>query len=164
MSAANAGTPMSAAMAAPARIVLMLRAQDPCGKFSDCAYSKALGKSLANSLSSDCSKEATAENKFTRMSRALSANNRAHDVDRPPQQGLRSFQRAEAGMGRQRDIVHAGERMVGLERLGMEHVEAGMADAAAAQTLDQRGLIDQGAARGVDQHNARLHARHLRGA
>ena len=46
-------------------------------------------------------------------------------------------------MGRQRHVVHAGERMIGLERLGMEHVEAGVADAAAAQALDQRGLVDQ---------------------
>ena len=41
-------------------------------------------------------------------------------------------QRAEGGVRGQRDIVHPGERMVGLERLGVKHVEPGMADVAAA--------------------------------
>ena len=48
------------------------------------------------------------------------------------------------------------------ERLGVEHVEAGVADAAAAQAVQQGRFVDQRGARGVDENHARLHARELR--
>ena len=48
---------------------------------------------------------------------SLPGENVFHDVDRTPQQRHRGFERAERGMCRQRDIGHAGQRMVGLERL-----------------------------------------------
>ena len=41
--------------------------------------------------------------------------------------------RKAGGMGRYRDIVHGSKRVIGSQRFGVEHVEAGMADAAAAQ-------------------------------
>src|SRR5215472_10669640 len=62
-------------------------------------------------------------------------------------------------MSRQGDVVHAGERVIGPERLGVKHVETGMADMAALDRCDQGGLVRQGAARGVDQDRARLEPR-----
>ena len=64
---------------------------------------------------------------------ARSSRDPLHDVDRAAQQRLRGFERAEGGVRGQRHIVHPRERVVGLQRLGMEHVEPGMADMAAAQ-------------------------------
>jgi hypothetical protein len=61
----------------------------------------------------------------------------AHDVERAAQQVLGGLRGAEGGVGRQGDIVEAGERIVGLDRLGMEHVEPGAADAPRRQRLDQ---------------------------
>ena len=62
----------------------------------------------------------------------------------------------------QRHIRHARERVIGLQWLGVEHVKAGMADMAALQRGDQRRLVHQRAARGVDEDDARLHARDAR--
>ena len=50
-------------------------------------------------------------------------------------------------MGRQRHILHAGERMIGLERLGMIDVESGVADLAALERIEHRAFIHQRAAR-----------------
>ena len=36
---------------------------------------------------------------------------------------------AANGMGRECDVVHAGNRVIGSQRFGVEHVEAGVADA-----------------------------------
>ncbi len=65
-------------------------------------------------------------------------------------------------MGRECHIVELGQRMIGLQRLAVEDVEAGMADMATLQRLDHRRLIDQRAARGVDQDRAGLHPRDAR--
>ena len=59
-------------------------------------------------------------------------NDAADNVDRAAQQRHRRFQRAKAGMGRECDVVHGGERMIGSQRLGVENVKPGMADVAAA--------------------------------
>ena len=83
----------------------------------------------------------------------------AHDIDRPPQQRHRGFQRAEGGVRGQRHVRHFRQRMIGLQRLGVEHVEPGMADVAAFERGDQGRFVHQRAARGVDEDHARLHAR-----
>ena len=44
-------------------------------------------------------------------------------------------------------------------RLLAQHVQAGAQDASLAQRVGQRLLVDQAAARGVDQHRRRLHQR-----
>ena len=82
-----------------------------------------------------------------------------HDVDRPPHQRHRGFQRAEGGMGGERHVLHPRQGMVGLERLGMKNVEAGMADVAALERVDEGRFVDKRAARGVDQDHAGLGAR-----
>src|SRR6516225_9719151 len=64
-------------------------------------------------------------------------------------------------MGGQRDIVEARQRVVRIKRLDVKHVETGMADAAARQSVNERGLVDQRGARGVDEDDARSHAREL---
>ena len=61
-------------------------------------------------------------------------------------------------MGGQRHVLHARQRMVRLERLGMKNVEPGMADMAAREGVEQGRFIDQRAARGVDQDRAGLDA------
>jgi hypothetical protein len=76
-------------------------------------------------------------------------NDAAYNVDRATQQRHRGLERAKADMGRQRDVVQNGKRVIGSQRFGLEHVEPGVADAAAAQGIDERGLVDQGAARGI---------------
>ena len=55
------------------------------------------------------------------------------------------------------DLRQLGERPVG-RRLGLEHVEPGAGDDAAFDRAPQRGLVDQLAARGVDEADARLAA------
>ena len=67
-------------------------------------------------------------------------------------------------MRRERDIFHARERVVGFQRLGVKNIEAGMADAARAQRLDEGCLIDQTGARGIDENHPRLHRCELRGS
>ena len=56
----------------------------------------------------------------------------------------------------------AAKWVIGSQRFGVEHVEAGVADAAAPQPVDERVLVDQRATRRIDEDHARLHARHLR--
>src|SRR5579863_3391680 len=87
----------------------------------------------------------------------------AHDVDGAAQHRHRGFERAERGMRRQRDIVHARQRIVGLQRLGVKHIEPGMADAAGAQRIDEGRLIDQAGAGGIDENHAGFHRCELSG-
>src|SRR6185437_14921879 len=56
------------------------------------------------------------------------------------------------------------KRVVGRQRLHVEHVEAGAGDPAGAQRLDQRGLVDDRAAGGVDQVAVRTDQVQLAGA
>jgi hypothetical protein len=86
-----------------------------------------------------------------------------HDINRPAQQCHRGFQRAEAGVRGKRHVLHFCQWIIGLERLGVEHVEPGMADLPALQRSDQRGFVHQRAARGIDEDDARLHARNALG-
>ena len=65
-------------------------------------------------------------------------------------------------MRHQDDVVHAREGRFRLQRLALEHVEARARDRAPVERRDQRLLVDDGAARGVDQVGRRLHRRQLR--
>ena len=56
------------------------------------------------------------------------ALNLAHDIERAPQQVLGRLRGAEGSVRRQGDVVEPRERMIGLDRLGMEYVEPGTAD------------------------------------
>ncbi len=84
--------------------------------------------------------------------------NLLHNIDGPPQQRHRGLQRAEGGVRGQRHVRQLRQRMIGLQRLGVEHIESGVADVAAGERGDQRGFVHQRAARGIDQDDARLHA------
>ncbi|WIM90095.1 phosphatase PAP2 family protein [Candidatus Mycobacterium wuenschmannii] len=48
------------------------------------------------------------------------------------------------------DVVQRPQRVPGRQRLGVEHVEAGAGDAPRPQRLDERCLVDNRSARGVD--------------
>ena len=71
--------------------------------------------------------------------------------------GLVETRGGRGDMGGQRDIVHAQHRVVVGWRLLLQHVERGVRDPAFLQRLDQRLLIDGGAASGVDEDRALLH-------
>ena len=54
-------------------------------------------------------------------------------------------------MGREHDVVKAAQGRVGRQRLGLEHVERGAADPLLLERPDEGRLVDQPAARGVDE-------------
>jgi hypothetical protein len=60
---------------------------------------------------------------------------------------------------REHNVVQRQERVVGRRGLPGQHVEAGGQQPPARKSFDQRCLLDEPAARGVDQDGARLHAR-----
>src|SRR4051794_11489134 len=64
-------------------------------------------------------------------------------------------------MRREHDVVHLAQRMIHRQRLDVEHVEAGARDLVLAQRGEHRGLVDDGAARGVDEVGRRLHQSEL---
>src|SRR6266516_5987901 len=82
----------------------------------------------------------------------------AYDVDRPPHQRLRGFERPEGRMGSERHVLHARQRVVRLERLGVKNVEPSVADVAACERIEERSFFDQRPARSVDEDYAPLGA------
>ena len=54
-------------------------------------------------------------------------------------------------------VGQLGQRVIRRQRLGVEDIEAGVAELAGLQRVDHRFLVDNGAARGVDQDRAWLH-------
>ena len=60
-------------------------------------------------------------------------------------------------MGSVHDVGQSDERVVGVRRLGPVDVDAGGSHLAGGQRLGQGGLVDEGAAGGVDDHDAVLH-------
>src|SRR5262249_58381805 len=80
-------------------------------------------------------------------------------VDRPPHQRLRCFKRAEGRMRGESHVLHARQRVVRLERLGVKNVEPGVADVATCERIEERSFFDQRSARGVDENHASLGAR-----
>src|SRR5208337_4339872 len=67
------------------------------------------------------------------------------------------FVRQVAEMRRGDDVRKRAERMVGGQGLSREDVESGAIEPPAAGRVDQRGLVDQRAARVVDQDRVLLH-------
>ena len=63
-------------------------------------------------------------------------------------------------MGGEHDVGHFPQRPLDLG-LVLEHVEAGAGDLFARQRADQRRLVDDGAAGGVDEESRRLHQAQL---
>ena len=53
--------------------------------------------------------------------------------------------------------------MIGWQRLDVEHIEPGTANGAAFERMDHRSLVDDGAARRVDEEGVRPHQREFRG-
>src|SRR5258705_10253210 len=62
-----------------------------------------------------------------------------------------------AEMRGEHHVVELAERMIDRQRLDVEHVEAGAADASGGQRRDQRLLVHDRPARRVDQISRRLH-------
>src|SRR5262245_65936865 len=62
-------------------------------------------------------------------------------------------------MGGESYILHARQRVVRLERLGVKNVEPGVADMAAGERIQESSFFDQRPARGVDEDHAPLGAR-----
>ena len=60
-------------------------------------------------------------------------------------------------MRRQDHVVHAEQRVVVADRLGLQHVEASAGDPAFLQGLDHRRLVDRRAASGVHEQRRLLH-------
>ena len=82
-----------------------------------------------------------------------------HDVESAAEQRRRSLVGAKARMGAQRNAVVPGERMVGPQRFESEDIEARAGDVAPVQRFEQRGLVDQRSARGVDDDGAAFQQR-----
>ena len=86
-----------------------------------------------------------------------SAQVRDHHLARPvePELGVRRDVAAQDRVRRRQD------RVVGRGGLAFEHVEAGRGDLTAMQCRDKRGLVDQVAARRVDEHRVGREQREL---
>src|SRR5262245_7666483 len=69
-------------------------------------------------------------------------DDRARDVDGAAHQRFRRLERAIGRMGGERDVLHPSQRMVRRKRLGVKNVEAGVADMAAAQRVEQWCFVD----------------------
>ena len=69
------------------------------------------------------------------------------------------FLGAAAAVRRHNDVFHAEEGTCRVSRLRLRGVETRAGDLSGAQRLDQRRLIDQTAAGGVDQAGGLFHAR-----
>ena len=66
---------------------------------------------------------------------------------------------AKGGVGRQRDVRQSRERMPRRQRLDGEDVQSSVRDLARIQRVDQRSLVEQRAAGGVDDDGAMSHRR-----
>ena len=73
-----------------------------------------------------------------------------------------SVPRGPADMGREHDVGHARERMVGGQPFADEVIQARGADLAAAQRVDERVGVVQLCPSGVEEHYAVAHRRELR--
>ena len=69
---------------------------------------------------------------------------------------------AAADVGRDDDVRHPPQRIVGRQRHVGKDIEAGAGDLAGLQVLDQRRLVEHAAAREIDQERRGLHRRHAR--
>ena len=60
-------------------------------------------------------------------------------------------------MRRQQDIIHFHKRATRGKRLDLEDIQSGSRQTFGLQRLDQRLLLDDGSARGVDKHGGWFH-------
>ena len=81
----------------------------------------------------------------------------AHQLQRHPQEAGGGFRGHEGCVGRQRHVLQRRQGMVPVDRLVGEDIETRCPNRAALQRLDQGRLVDDRAARGVDQHRAPPH-------
>ena len=65
------------------------------------------------------------------------------------------------GVRGQDDIFHGGQRRILAEWLLLEYVERGAGDLTALKCLNQRGLVDDGAARGIDEDGIGFHTERI---
>ena len=82
-------------------------------------------------------------------------------VDRASVVGLEGAVGDVADMRRQDGVVDPAQGMIGGQRFLVEDIEGRPGDAPVLQYVDQGGLVDDGAARGVDEVRRRLHQREL---
>ena len=81
----------------------------------------------------------------------------AHQLQRHAQQAVGGLGGHEGGVGRQRHVLQRRQWMSPVDRLVGEDIEAGCPDPASLHGLDQGRLVDDRAARGVDQHGIGAH-------
>src|SRR5882672_2148848 len=94
------------------------------------------------------------------VGRPLPGERRGEVLRRERGHGRARGARGAADVRHQRDIVEVEKS--GVEpRLALEHVEAGRCDALFLERRDQRRVVDDPAAGGVDQDRGRLHQREL---
>jgi hypothetical protein len=60
-------------------------------------------------------------------------------------------------MWEQKRIRQRPQRMIDRQRLNLEHVQPGARDAVLAQSINQRGLVDDVASGSIDQVRGELH-------
>ncbi len=85
-------------------------------------------------------------------------------LDRTTQHLLVGFLGHKADMRRTDDIVELQEGIVGVDGFSLEHIQASPSDAPVAEGIDERRLIDDGAASGIDQVRGRFHQSQLASA
>src|SRR5262249_56785218 len=86
-----------------------------------------------------------------------------HDVlDRIAVERLVEFSFDETEVRRGQDVIQRPKRVVRRQGLGVEYVERRASDAALTQDLDERWLVNDRSARGIDEPGRWLHCPQLR--
>src|SRR6266508_4632857 len=94
----------------------------------------------------------------------LAVDESANVLDHAGEIVLVVLQRHVAEMRRDDDVVPLAQRMVLRQRFYVEYVEAGARDLLVAQDCQHGGLLDDRAARGIDEIGRRLHQAEFLGA
>ena len=105
---------------------------------------------------------------FTRLRRQRPTDGQrlrvgARESEAFAQQPLAGLARFPRRMRRERDILQRRERMSRRQRFGHKDVQCGVADMAVAQRIEQCRLVEQGAARDVDEQDPALQPPNARG-
>src|SRR5579884_1849238 len=94
--------------------------------------------------------------------RPAPAQHAHHLVERLRPVQLDRLARVHRDVRRHDHVVHLEQRVVRVDRLVLENVESGAGQLAGPQRLDQRRLVDDRPAAGIDEVGGRLHQRELR--
>src|SRR5260370_36276180 len=94
------------------------------------------------------------------VGRHLAVEEREDVVDRDIRHLLAYLDNGAAEMRRERDVGQLAQGSIDL-RLVLEHIEPGTRDALGLERAQQRRLVDDRPARGVDQERGRLHQAQL---